>query len=170
MARGRKIEIAEPVPPINPEAGENFVFRYKWVFIVLAVLVLFWYRTRMWPVAAVVNYQPITRYEIDKSLFEQGGTQVAESLITETLVKQELAKLGVTPTEAEIDAKIEEIKKGLLEGQQLEALLEQNGMTLQQLRDRVRTQLGVEKVATEAAEINKWVDGLKTKAKIWRFF
>lgn len=175
MARGRKVEIAEPV-------GESFVFRYKWVFIVLAVLVFFWYKTKMWPVAAVVNYQPITRYEIDKSLFEQGGTQVAESLITEALVKQELAKLGVTPSETEIDAKIEEIKKGLLEGQELDKLLEQNGMTMQQLRERIRIQLGVEKAVTENAkiatdeaerlqeEIGKWVEGLKTKAKIWRFF
>ncbi|MBI2008386.1 SurA N-terminal domain-containing protein [Candidatus Amesbacteria bacterium] len=138
--------------------------------IVLALVALWWYKTKTWPVAAVVNYQPITRYEIEKSLWEQGGVQVAESLITEALVKQELARLGIGPTEAEIDAKIEEIKKGLLEGQELEKLLEQSGMKMADLRERIRIQLGVEKVATDAAKISDWVEGLRGKARVWRFF
>jgi len=189
MAARRKVKVEEPVeenitplPPLNLRGGGNFFVKYKWVLVIAVLVIGFWYKTKMWPVAAVVNYQPITRYEIDKSLFEQGGKQVAENLITEALVKQELAKLGVAPTEAEIEAKIEEIKKGLQPGQELDKLLEQSGMTMQQLRERIKIQLGVEKAVTDKAqiasdeaeklqeEIGKWVEGLKTNAKVWRFF
>lgn len=150
--------------------------------VVLALAGLWWYKTKTWPVAAVVNYQPITRYQIEKSLFEQGGEQVADSMITEALVKQELAKLGVAPSETEIDAKVEDIKKGLQEGQELDKLLADSGMTMKQLRERIGMQLGVEKAVTDKVkiasdeadklqeEIGKWVDGLRTKAKIWKFF
>lgn len=182
----RKITEVLVEPEVKEVKSDSWTVEKKKVIggvaLVIAVAALWWYKTKTWPVAAVVNYQPITRYEINKSLFAQGGEQVVESLITEVLVKQELAKLGVAATEGEIDAKVEEIKKGLQEGQELGKLLEQSGMTMAQLRERIKLQMGVEKAVTEQAkiatdeaerlqeEIGKWVDGLKTKAKIWKFF
>lgn len=190
VKRGAKLQ-SDPTPPEASLGVSSVAESGVWLVkkravagmaVVLALVGWWWYKTKTWPVAAVVNYQLITRYEVDKGLFEQGGKQVAENLITEALVKQELAKLGVAPAESEIDAKIGEIKGGLLEGQELEKLLEQSGMTMQQLRERIRIQLGVEKAVTENAkiatdeaerlqeEIGKWINGLKLKAKIWRFF
>ncbi|TSC86038.1 MAG: PpiC-type peptidyl-prolyl cis-trans isomerase [Microgenomates group bacterium Gr01-1014_16] len=174
MAARRKVQEILSEPEVVVEKTNAWMVEKKKVYlgvvVVLTVIGLWWYKTKTWPIAAVVNYQPITRYEINKSLFAQGGNQVAEGLITEILVKQELAKLGMVATEAEIDTKVKEIKDGLQEGQELEQLLGQSGMTMVQLRERIKTQLGVEKVATDAAKINDWLEGLKTKAKIWRFF
>ena len=186
MATRRKVLEVMPEPEVQVAKSTTWTVEKKKVVagaaVVVALVGLWWYKTKTWPIAAVVNYQPITRYEVEKGLFDQGGEQVADNIITETLVKQELSKLGVTPSEAEIDAKVEDIKKGLQEGQELDKMLTDAGMTMAQLRERIGLQLGVEKAVTEQAkiatdeadrlqeEIGKWVDGLKTNAKIWKFF
>ncbi|HJZ05469.1 hypothetical protein A2634_04690 [Candidatus Amesbacteria bacterium RIFCSPHIGHO2_01_FULL_48_32] len=123
----------------------------KWWVVggLIAVVVYFWWKTASWPVVAMVNGRPVLRYEVDRALYKQQGEMVAEGLITKALVKQEISRLKVRAGDSEIEAKIEEIKKSLPEGQTLEAALTTRQMTLAELRDQIKLQLQVEKALAD---------------------
>lgn len=182
----------------------------KWLVIVLVVvgaLALFWYKTNTWPIVAVVGMKPITRYEIEKSLFAKSGESEIENRVTEIQVESELSKMGIKVADSEVEAKINEIKTSLGEGSDIEAILSSRGLSMQDYRRQLRLLLGAEKAvgkdvavtdeevgkylemsgasATDSAavanareavrlskvdqEISKWVLGLSSKYKVWKF-
>lgn len=147
----------------NNKMNSNYM---KWgvaVVLVLAVLVGFWYKTNSWPIVAVVGGRPVTRFEIDKTLFNQYGKEVLDNRITEMLVINELNGLGVTVTPDEVSAKIDEIKMSLGEDVELSTLLADRGMTISEFEDQLRLQLRVEKALTPKVmvseeEINEYLE------------
>ena len=149
-----KKKISEPVEDFQPVLEEKKVDRKWWgVGGLVAAIVYFWYRTGAWPVVAVVNGRPITRFEVDQMLYKQQGQVVAESLVTKALVTGELARLKIKPSEKEIDDKVEEIKKSLGEGQDLNQVLTSRGMTMNELRGQISLQLGVEKALGDKSAV-----------------
>jgi len=76
---------------------------------------------------------------------EQLKDQTIESLINQELLKQDVEEKGEKVPEEEIDEQIEEMKSQGEE--QYEALLEQNGLTEETLRDEVAFMLKFEKYA-----------------------
>jgi hypothetical protein len=129
----------------------------KWSIAVaglLALLVLYWYKTNTWPITAVVNGVPVMRYEVVSELYKQGGTQVVDSIVTEKLVRQELQKKGLGVTDKEIDEKIDQVKKSLGEGVDLNKALADRGMTMKDLRDQIGLQLGIEKAVAGQVKIS----------------
>lgn len=178
-------------------ARPNSNFRlYALLVLGLMLLGLFWYRTNTWPIAAFVDNKPIFRFQLDQQLYKQGGQQVLDSIITQKLVNDELARNKVTASSAEIDDRINKIKTSL--GSSFDAALSAQGMTMDQLKEQVGTQIKIEKLlkdqasasseeiaqamkdnnesASAAAEtvkqqklqslIQNWVEGLHSKAKI----
>ena len=69
------------------------------VILIVATLI---FAFRSFIVAASVNGQPITRLAVVKEAEKQGGKQVLESLVTNTLIEQEARKQKVTVTDIEI--------------------------------------------------------------------
>lgn len=119
-----------------------------WLVVAIGALGLYWYKTNTWPIVAVVNYKPITRYEINRSLFAKGGKAEVEARITEMQVEAELAKTGTAVSDDEVNAKIEEIKKGLGEGADIEAILSSRGMTLEAYKQQLKLLMGAEKAVS----------------------
>lgn len=140
--------------PVAPKTGGMKM--YFWLAVVAAGVTFFWYRTNTWPVVAVVNYMPIFRYQVDRTLYAQGGAAIVDSLVTQKLAEAELNKLGIKIADSEVDAKIEEIKGTLGEGTNLETLLSERGMTIDDLKKdlilKMRVEKAVEKEASVSAE------------------
>ena len=196
-----------PVESINIRKRKNTSLLIG-LLAILVVLVLFWYKTSTWPIVAMVGFKPITRYEVSKELFKQGGKAVVDDLITRKLINGEIKKNNIEVTPAEIDAKVEEIKSTLGESGNLEDVLAANGTNLADFRKQLELRIGIEKLlsdriavseteldaylsqnkslmtsATDEAkrkeasdmlkvsklqtEANKWVEELKSKARIW---
>jgi parvulin-like peptidyl-prolyl isomerase len=131
------------------------------------------------PLAALVNGEPILlseferqvdRYKAsiaasgqdfeaaeDEATLAQGRQWVLDVMIEQKLIEQEAAKEGVTVNDEEVNATI-----AALESEQgseaLEAWLAQEGMTLDEMRDRLRAEM----IATEMA--NRVADAVPTKA------
>ena len=129
---------------------------HKWVGVVIigaALVGWFWYKTNTWPVVAVINGKPITRFEVDQQLFTQDKGPVIEGLVTQTLIKQDVAERGIKATDAEVDAKLEEIKKGLPPGQDIDKALAGQGMTLEQFKEQIRLRVEVEKVLADKTKV-----------------
>lgn len=149
----------------------------RWAFIVgicILVIVGFWYKTHTWPIAAFVNYEPITRFELDQMMYSRVGAEALDALITQRLVSQELRKRRVSVTSAEVDAKIEEIKVQLGPDNNFEQILQMQNMTLADLKSQIEFQLKLEKLvpaSTDSAALQESVaneiSALRTKAKVW---
>lgn len=105
-------------------------------------------------VAALVNGQPISRWQILKKSEEAQGGQILDSLVTDQLIKQEAQKQGIKINEDEVDQQIEEIKASIQEqGQDFDTLLSMQGMTLEDLKGRIRIQKMVEQLLGSEVEV-----------------
>ncbi len=119
-------------------------------------------------VVATVNGKPIAEADIDKVLnaqLQSNGQQqrpTAEQaqslklndlheLILEEIVDQRAAKLGLTATDSEVDAKLQEMKASFTEDQ-FNARLKAQNVTLEQLRHDLRRSLTTTKLLNK--EIN----------------
>jgi len=153
-ARKKIIEVPVEEPVMVEEKTGMKINSGAGVVIILAVLAgFFWYKTNTWPVVAVINGKPLTRFEVDQQLFNQDKGTVIEGLITQTLIKQDVEKRGIKATDAEVDAKIEEIKQGLAPGQELEKALAAQGMTLAQFKEQVKLRVEVEKLLADKTKV-----------------
>lgn len=124
------------------------------IAIITAFGVLYYFKGFF--VAALVNGQPISRFSLIKELEKQQGSEVLESLITETLIFQEAKRQGIRTTPEEINAKIEELEKDLEEqGQNLDQLLSFQKMTKAHLQKQIKIQKLIEKMLGEKAVVTE---------------
>jgi hypothetical protein len=121
--------------------------------LVVALVVGWWWKTNTWPIVAIVDGRIITRYEVDKSLFSQGGSQAVEDMIIQKAVEAEIAKLKLTPSSAEIEAKLASVRKGLPAGTQLETLLSGRGMTVNEFKKQLGLRMAIEKAVMSQVNV-----------------
>lgn len=104
---------------------------------------------------AVVNGENISRDEFNTRLEETAGKQVLDRMITEKLIDQEAAKKKITVTEADLKAKIDEIKSSFGSEDQFQQALKQNSMTLDNLKEQLRSQIIIEKASREGIKVTE---------------
>ncbi len=137
------------------------------VVAVLFVIVAFLF-TRGFIVAATVNGSPISRLAVIEQLETQGGKQALEAMVDKKLIETELAKNGITIEMNAVDTKVKEIEAQVAtQGGTLEEALASQGMTMEQLRTQLETQLKLEKLlATKVLVSPEEVDAYITENKI----
>ncbi len=106
-------------------------------------------------IIAVVNGEVITSYDLKKemknfSLYAQNPASVSDpkfflqKLIDEILLKEEAERLKITVSDKEVEKRIDAIKKQQnLSDDKFKKLLEVNGITLEELKDRIRTNIKI---------------------------
>ena len=162
MAARKRIEVTNEEmtgaaePALVESVGDDKKKKWGWfaagAAAMLAVMGMYWYKTDSWPVAAMVNYRPIYRFEVDRLVFKSQGPGAIDGLITQDLLAAEIEKRGVTVADSDLEAKIEEVKKSL-DGQDLEKLLADRGMTLDGFKGQVKLQLSLEKALASETEV-----------------
>ncbi len=118
------------------------------VLALLLVLLAVLYSARGVFVAAMVNGSPISRFAVVSELEKSSGKEVLETLITQELIKAEIARAGVSVTEAEVDEGIAALREEI-KGQTtvtLEEMLEERGLAMEEVREQVLLQKQVEKL------------------------
>lgn len=117
------------------------------------------------PAAATVNGVAIPKSAVDKDIarykqqqpdtFKGAAGKAQEKqlrdaslnvLITEELLRQEAKKENITASEAEIDAKIDQVKKQFPDEKQFAQVLKDQGMTEAELRTKAAEQIMAEKI------------------------
>ncbi len=99
-------------------------------------------------VVAVVGGEKITKGEIMGILYDWMLPLTLDEYINYKIVQQALKKEGLKVTEADINAKIAEIKKNQVPpGETLEGLLQRMKWPMARFRAYLTTQIGVEKIA-----------------------
>lgn len=121
----------------------------KNLVVILAILVLGLglYNFKSLFVAAVVNNRPISRLSLIRTLEKQGGKQVLDNQITQTLISQEAAKQNIKIEDSDVTVKVKEIEDQVkAQGSELDTLLQSQGQTREQLEEQVRLQMQIEKM------------------------
>jgi parvulin-like peptidyl-prolyl isomerase len=117
-----------------------------WMLVIIVLLLLaFMFRNKL--IVATVNGQPITRFALIKELEKAAGRQTLDSLVTQSLVYQEARKQGVEVSTQELDEEISKIEENITsQGQDLDTLLQAQGMSRSELREQIKIQKIVEKI------------------------
>lgn len=104
-------------------------------------------------VVAVVNGEKITRDQLTATLIDWQSPMVLDEMITCRIVAQEARKAGVVVTVDQVKARMEETKKNLPPGQDFEAMLRRNGLTLGHAFSMFKMQLQAEGVLRKSIEV-----------------
>ena len=114
--------------------------------IALLVLALIYFSVRFFLVASV-NGQLVDRLTIIKDLEKQGGKKVLDTIILKTLINQEAKKRKLTVSQKELNAELQKIEINVTaQGSTLDQLLQQQGMTKNDLVGEIKLQLLVTKM------------------------
>lgn len=112
--------------------------------LILAALV--WNNKSLF-VVATVNGQPVPRWNLERKLVDRYGKDTLEEVINEQLILQAGAKKGIKVRDAEVAAKVDEIKKSLGDKISLNDALAGQGLTMAEFESQIRLQLTLEKLA-----------------------
>ena len=105
-------------------------------------------------VVATVSGDQITRDQLFLAMYEQGGQEALDQLITRKLIIQEAERLDLAVSEDELDSEIQSIVDESFQGneEELQTVLEFYGISMESFRDDARLNLLVRKLATEQIE------------------
>lgn len=107
-------------------------------------------------IAATVNGEPISRLALIKELEKQEGAKILDSLITQTLILQEAKKQKIIISDDELREEIKKLEESFTkQDQNLNQLLEAQGVSQNELRRQVRLQKIVEKLAGKDIQVSE---------------
>lgn len=99
--------------------------------------------------AGNINGVKITQAELYDEMIRQLGEQpgqILDNLIMTKLIGMEAEKAKVKVTDADVDAELKEIKKSIPSEEQFNAILEQNNLTLDDLKKQLISQIQIRKI------------------------
>lgn len=131
----------------------NLPFKRAYLFIAIGVIaliaLLYFFRSVF--IVAMVNGEPITRLAVIEELEAQGGKQVTDSLVTQTLIRQDAKNKGITVSQEEIDAEMKTVEELYsAQGQDLEQVLSLRGMTRDDLVSQIELKILLDKLVGDA--------------------
>lgn len=127
-------------------SAKKFPTKYLYLIVALLVLSAFVLANKGMLVAALVDGRPIWSWELNRVLFNRYGKQTLEGMVSETLIVGEARKQGVAVASAEVNAREEEIVKGLGGGMSLEEILKIQGLSKDEFDRQITMQLTVQKL------------------------
>jgi hypothetical protein len=136
--------------------------RRFWLVVIILGLLLLAYYKKNWFVAAMVNNQPISTFELNNKLNKLYKERVLNQMINEKVLEQEASKKGLQVSQDEINAKIAEQENQFGGKENFDSLLSQQGLTRDELANQTRLQLLVEKLyanesSPSAEEVEKYM-------------
>ena len=134
-----------------------FSLSKKTTLITIVVIFLFGllYFKRDWLVVALINNRPIWRWQFNQALEDQYGNQILNQLINEQLIKQEAKKENIVVSQEKIDQEISQIENRLGPDSSLEEVLTLQNLSLEKLREEIKSQLILEELLSRGLEISK---------------
>lgn len=143
-------------PAIKTRPRKKSKINQRALLIILAGVflagLLYYFRGQF--IVATVNGQPIWRLTLVRELEKQGGGQTLDSIITKTLILQEAKKQKILVSNEEINQEIKKFEEDLSgQGQDLNQLLTNRGMTRADLSEQIKLQKLVEKMTKNDLEV-----------------
>ena len=103
--------------------------------------------------AGAINGKLVTTPAFYSKLTEASGEEVFDTIVRETLIKQEAVKNGVSATEKEVDEKIKDLEERFGGKENFQLALEQNKTRREELRSQLTIQVLIEKLLTDKIKV-----------------
>jgi predicted DNA-binding ArsR family transcriptional regulator len=119
----------------SPKARKAYIVLV--IIILLLGAALYYFRGLF--VAAVVNGQPISRWEVIRQTEQQSGKTTLDTLVRNTLIEQKAREANVSVSDKEINDEITKLQGNLSkQGQNLDQVLTAQGMSKDDLKKLIR--------------------------------
>jgi parvulin-like peptidyl-prolyl isomerase len=155
--------VVKTTPPVRTTITKPQLPKFNEIFtkqtiiltaVVIVIALVYIYRGLF--IAAMVNGQPIFRWQILSEAEKAQGTQVLDNLVLEALVEQKAREKGVQISDQLVDERIESIRQDVIaQGQDLEELLALQGMTMDDLQHQIRLQQTIEALVGSDIEVTQ---------------
>ena len=142
----KDIQWQEPVPVEKLPRKKSFPFTIVSGALLLGILLGLVVAYGGMPVMALVNGQPIFRWEAAQVLFQRYGSQTVEGMITEKLIAGEAQKANVTVSQTDITTKEQEILKNFGSNMSIDDFLKLQGLQRKDFDNQIKLQLTVQKL------------------------
>ncbi|GAX91122.1 peptidylprolyl isomerase [Effusibacillus lacus] len=106
-------------------------------------------------VLATVGDQKITQQQLQTELEKLGGSRVLLQLINEQVVEQAAKKNKIVVSDQEIEPELARLKKQFPSEEQFKQSLEMDGITVDQLKDQIRSHILLVKLASKDVQITE---------------
>lgn len=143
MAANKKIQKIVNKFKLTPSLAKNLI-------LVLVVGTASFFLARRYKsqfIVATVNYQPISRFKLNKLLTERYGQMILDELINQTLIEDLIKQNNIEVTENDIEEEISNLKAQLGGDEVFEATIAQYSLTLDQLKERLKITIGQRKLS-----------------------
>ncbi|MBI5452434.1 SurA N-terminal domain-containing protein [Candidatus Gottesmanbacteria bacterium] len=139
-------------PPIREESKKRF---WKNILLIglLIIGVLLW-KFKGQFIAAMVNGQPISRWQLNEQLQKKFGDQTLDGLISEKLILSAAKQKGILISSGEIDGRMKQIEERLKGKISLNDALKAQGLTKDDLRQQLEIQMSIEKLFDKEATVS----------------
>ncbi len=113
--------------------------------------------------SATVNGVEVSRLSVIQELEKQAGKNILDTMITKKLIETEIKKQKIVVAPSEIDAEVKKVEEQIAaQGGTLEQALEEQGMTMADLRDQLLInqqleQVLADKIAVTDEEVNQFL-------------
>jgi len=124
------------------------------VLLILFFLIGFLWKFKGYFIAATVNGQPISRWQLNRELKKRFGEEVLDNIINERLIEAATRQKGIFITDQEIDQEIKQIENQIKGKMSLEEALKIQGLTKEDLRKQVEIRLSINRMFTEEASVS----------------
>ncbi|MEX0621907.1 MAG: SurA N-terminal domain-containing protein [Candidatus Woykebacteria bacterium] len=133
------------------------------VIIFLAVLFIF---NKGIFLAGTINGRFVATPTFYAKLAKNSGDEVWESLVRESLIKQEAAKKNLTSSDKDVEERIKKLEDQFGGKEAFEAAVQQNGTSIEEIKGQIELQIVVEKLlADKIAVTDKEVADYKKQNK-----
>ena len=104
-------------------------------------------------VLATVNDTPITQHQLVERLRYGPGPKVLLRMIDERLITAEAARRGISPTHQQVELKLSQAASRFGSEKDLKDMLRERGHSLAELKDRLRLDAMLDRIATEQTTV-----------------
>lgn len=132
----------------------RFFSRKNIIIVVLLILAILIWKFKGFFIAATVNGQPISRFELNYQLLRRFGDQALDNIINERLILAAVRQKGIFISKDDIETRVKEIEEKLKGSVTLPEALKAQGLTADEFRRQIEIQLAINKLFDKEATVS----------------
>lgn len=160
MARAKRSSKQKSIPEVksSPElkiSKFSSLFSIRNIILIgLLILIVLAWKFRGYFIAASVNGQPISRWELTDKLIRRFGKQTLDDIINERLLLAALRQKGIFITADEIGSRVKQVEERLKGSLSLSDALASQGLTSEEFKRQIEIQLSIERLFDKEATVS----------------
>lgn len=159
----------EKTGTLTPKTPKIRTWRNVVIVILIVLGVLLW-KFKGAFIAATVNNQPISKWQLGRELEKRFGSQVLDNLINERLILAGARQKGIFVTDGEIKEREKQVEERMGGETNFNEALKVQGLSRDDFRKQVEIQISIEKLfgkeaSVSGAEIEDYISKNKERYK-----